>query len=204
MPKPKYAGVHVETTRHGKRAYYFRRGRGLRVRLPDSYGSEEFAAAHARVAAGHDLDYQPPARSTIASRQRQSVERALLAALKGAQQRSRAKGAAFDLDAGWVLHQAEAQRFRCALTGIPFYMEHSAASKCHPFAASIDRISAQGGYTKDNVRIVVYAINVMLLDWGHLIFERVANGYRSQKGTKNKLLYPHRRGVLARTQTKNQ
>lgn len=52
MPRPKLPYVHKQTTRHGKTVYYFRHGKGPRIRLPDKYGSREFVAAYRAALAG--------------------------------------------------------------------------------------------------------------------------------------------------------
>lgn len=47
----------------------------------------------------------------------------------------------------------------------------------HPFAPSLDRKRASGGYTSDNVRLVCIAINFGMGQWGeelYLIFARAA------------------------------
>lgn len=51
MPKPRYRHVEHYRTRHGKWKWYFRRGKGPRVRLPDDYGSPAFEAAYAAAMA---------------------------------------------------------------------------------------------------------------------------------------------------------
>ena len=51
-------------------------------------------------------------------------------------------------------------------TGIRFYAEFDVTGRFHPYAPSLDRIDPKRGYTPDNVRLVVFAINTMLLDWG--------------------------------------
>ena len=51
MPKPKLRHVHVERTRHGRVVFYFRRGSGPRVRLPDM-ADKGFEAAYAACLAG--------------------------------------------------------------------------------------------------------------------------------------------------------
>ena len=59
MPKPKYWGVDFKPTRHGTPRWYFRPDKKVkRVRLPDSYGSPEFDAAHAACMAAW-LNGQP-------------------------------------------------------------------------------------------------------------------------------------------------
>lgn len=191
--KPKH--VQSEISRHGKRIYYYRVGKSARIRLPDDYGSEEFLTAIGLAAAsGTAVPRKPYVRPSFQRMQKQSVERALTAAVKGARQRSNAKGIGFDITATWLLEQAQRQGFKCCLTSIPFYMPTDAKSFRHPFAPSIDRINPSGGYTKDNVRLVVFAINVMLMDWGQDVFERVVSGFRFTKGTKTKLLFPAKMG----------
>lgn len=191
----RFKHVCKETTRHGKVMYYYRIG-SRRIRLPDDYGSETFAAA-VRLAAtvgAASLERKP---NNAVTRNRSKVGRALSAAIKGAKKRAQAKSVPFDLDLEWALEQAEAQNLRCALTGIPFYFEIDTRSKRGhmPFAPSLDRIKAGQGYTKANVRIVIYAINVMLFDWGPGVFERVVSGYRFTSGTKTKQLRPHLSGI---------
>jgi hypothetical protein len=56
----------------------------------------------------------------------------------------------------------------------------------HPYAPSIDRINPKRGYTPDNVRLVVFAINTMLLDWGPTVLERVASAYAYRKNKTRK------------------
>jgi integrase len=46
MPRKLPPFVHRETTRHGRVIWYFRRGKGRRVRLPDEFDSVEFWAAY--------------------------------------------------------------------------------------------------------------------------------------------------------------
>lgn len=183
--------VQSEISRHGKRVYYYRVGNSPRIRLPDSYGSNEFLAAvdlaaRSRVAAPRE----PFIRPSFTRDQKRHVGRSLEIAVKGARQRSSKKKLAFDIDISWALEQAARQNFRCRLTGISFYMPTASTSYRHPYAPSLDRIDPCGGYTKDNVRIVIFAINVMLMDWGQQVFERVMSGFRFTKGTKAKLLFP--------------
>jgi len=52
MPRPRLKYVHKTKTRHGETAYYFRKGKGGRVRLPDEYGTPEFMMAYSVAAAG--------------------------------------------------------------------------------------------------------------------------------------------------------
>lgn len=66
---------------------------------------------------------------------------------------------------------------RCALTGIRFMSKSTRSSAFNPYAPSIDRIDATKGYARENVRLVIWAINLMLCDWGEATFSNVARSY---------------------------
>lgn len=55
MPRPRYPHAHHEFTRHGKAVWYFRRGKGKRIRLPDDYGSEAFKEAYEAALVGEPV-----------------------------------------------------------------------------------------------------------------------------------------------------
>ncbi len=52
MPRPRPLYLHRKVTRHGRVVWYYWRGHGPRVRLPDDYGSAEFMAAYHAAASG--------------------------------------------------------------------------------------------------------------------------------------------------------
>jgi hypothetical protein len=52
MPRPRKPFLQLQVTRHDRKVWYFRRGRGKRMRLPDLYGSAEFDAAYLAALAG--------------------------------------------------------------------------------------------------------------------------------------------------------
>ncbi len=173
--KPKLKFIHIEQTRHGKTAVYFRRGREARVRLP-AFSDKGFRAAYDAALAGRPLphvrDIPPPRREVV----RQRAEASVAAGLRRARGRAKKRGLPFDLTLDWAIARLNEQNFRCALTGLPFYLEDREGR--NPYAPSFDRIDSKGGYTLGNVRIVVFAINAMFNDWGASVFERVANSYR--------------------------
>lgn len=41
------------------------------------------------------------------------------------------------------------------------------------------------GYTPDNVRVVVFALNMMLSDWGQEVFDQIINAYKHHKRRKS-------------------
>lgn len=108
----------------------------------------------------------------------------------------------FGLTIDWLLETAKAQEFRCQLTGIEFYAKPPARGKIDPYAPSIDRIVPSLGYVPGNVRIVVRAVNTMLLDWGAEVFEQVANSYRYKQWNEKRKSIPAPFDTVSRTQKK--
>jgi hypothetical protein len=153
------------------------------VSLPGDQGSREFNVAYfkALYEGVPSALAARPMPQTFDMRHKQAVERALKKSLSGCKARATARGRQFDLTLDWVIEQIERQGFRCALTGIPFFSKNTSKSARDPYAPSFDRINSLGGYTKDNVRVIVFALNVMLLDWGDAVFEHILNCYRGNK-----------------------
>jgi integrase len=56
MPRPRKPYVQKETTRHGTVVWYFRRGKGPRIRLPGVFGSKEFNKAYDLAFAGEKVE----------------------------------------------------------------------------------------------------------------------------------------------------
>lgn len=165
--KPRKKYIQIERTRHGKYTYYFRISGGARRRLPDDYGSPSFWEAYEAFRAGYTLQKREKVhRPSFDVTQKSKISYSVENMIRSSRTRARKAGQLFELDADWALATIEAQGFRCALTGIPFFAKNKAKCRIHPFGPSFDRINTKGGYVKSNVRIVCYAVNVMLMDWG--------------------------------------
>ena len=54
----------------------------------------------------------------------------------------------------------------CQLTKLPFDLKPVTKTSQNPYSPSIDRIDSLKGYTKDNIRIVLYAVNAALGQYG--------------------------------------
>ena len=65
---------------------------------------------------------------------------------------------------------------RCALSGIPFSIEIVGKRNRMPWWPSLDRIESREGYTPNNIRIVCYAVNVALWDFGDEVLIKIAKG----------------------------
>ena len=186
MPKPRPENIIIERTRHGRAVYYYRLKKGPRIRLPDTYGSPEFMTAYYAAAAAFN---PPPAKKTVkcpVGTNKQMIEAAMKEALARAKSRASGRDWGFDLTLEWALFAIEEQEFKCALTDIPFFAKHERERPRHPYAPSIDRKDCDRGYTMDNCRIILMAVNLALSDWGDEVFRRIAFGY----ARKNRLAAP--------------
>lgn len=109
------------------------------------------------------------------------LERHIARSAGAAMSRARKRGLNYESDlAGWAVAMMVAQNHRCALSKVNFSLEvfgHGAAPR--PFAPSIDRIDARGGYTLGNIRIICWAANLLLNTWGDKPAVRVAKGIAS-------------------------
>jgi hypothetical protein len=85
--------------------------------------------------------------------------------------RCRSAGLPFDLDIDWLTGRLESGR--CELTGLEFDTVVS-RKRGGPFSPSVDRIVPSAGYTKSNCRVVIFAVNAALSDWGLGVFIPIA------------------------------
>lgn len=84
--------------------------------------------------------------------------------LTNTKHRTKKLGLEFDIDKEFIEGLLIKQNNRCAYSGIEF-------SKTDGFTQmSIDRINSKKGYTKDNVQLVILAINYMKQDYPEDVF----------------------------------
>lgn len=165
----------------GTEKIYYREAKGPRVRLPGPLHSAAFRAAYDVVKAGYP-NAIPQLEGPKSPRYAETeTRRRLSVALKSCQARAAKRGWAFELDAAWLDEQLAQQGYCCALTGIPFFTRFRGKTKVHPFTPSIDRINSKHGYTRANARLVVFAVNAMMMDWGEEVFAQVARAYRGRQ-----------------------
>lgn len=95
--------------------------------------------------------------------------------LAAAKNRAKEKNLPFDLDKQYLIDLWLENDGCCALTGqtLDLY-PWGEKGQVSPQAPSIDRIIPKLGYTKGNVRIITYHLNVALSDFGFEEFERLA------------------------------
>lgn len=84
----------------------------------------------------------------------------------------------FDLDKSFLLNLFHVQDNKCSLTGISFeYNITNDEIHKRPFAPSLDRIDCNGGYTKNNVRLVCTIVNIALNEFGDEAFDKMCQSY---------------------------
>lgn len=107
-------------------------------------------------------------------------------------QDSKNKGRSFDLTLSQVLEIGRAQKWRCALTDIPFSLRSSEGTRIKQYAPSIDRIDNSIGYEASNVRLVLASVNIArnVLDDDLLVFlaQRISSERRKSFRQKPKVL----------------
>ena len=69
-----------------------------------------------------------------------------------------------------VLRLVAASGFRCAITGIRFSFSWEPGWARRPWVPTIDRIESAGHYVPGNVRLVCFAANHAMREWGAGVF----------------------------------
>jgi hypothetical protein len=105
-----------------------------------------------------------------------SAAQRLVAASK---KRARESGIPFSLD--WRDVYLHIFTGTCQLTGLSFESRW-AGPGTNPYAPSIDRIDSRKGYTRDNVRLVLWAINRARGEWDDSVLLRVATAFVTNSG----------------------
>jgi len=85
--------------------------------------------------------------------------------VNNARSRSVKKGVAMELTQAWV--ESHLERGTCQLTGIPFnLLPPPKGLSRRPDAPSLDRIDKDKHYTEDNTRVILWAVNCTLSEYG--------------------------------------
>lgn len=113
MPKPRLPHLIHERTCRGRLVWYFRRGKGKRIRLPDGYGTPEFEAAYRAALTGQEISTHV-ARGTVAWLVDRYRESSAWAALSPATryQRERIFGKVLDKAGGEQISAVKASTIR--------------------------------------------------------------------------------------------
>ena len=96
-----------------------------------------------------------------------------------AKNRAQTKQLSFDIDKQYLWKLWEENDGCCALTGQRFDLtKWGNRGQVSPQAPSLDRIKPSLGYTKGNVRLITYHMNISLSDFGVEEFERLIAAYK--------------------------
>ena len=86
--------------------------------------------------------------------------------------RCRKGGLPLEIDAAWI--EAILERGVCQVSGIPFDYGKHPTTRRNPLGPSIDQIVAGQGYTLENSRVVLTALNLALCEWGVDTYVQIA------------------------------
>jgi hypothetical protein len=79
-------------------------------------------------------------------------------------QNAKARKLEFDIDLAWIKDKLD--KGVCELTGLPFIYKYTGKARRNPFAPSLDRVNNSLGYTKENVRVVLWGVNNAIGEYG--------------------------------------
>jgi hypothetical protein len=91
--------------------------------------------------------------------------------------RAKEKNLAFDLTPSFLQDLFDSTGGLCQQTGIPFDMTLGTKKNRNPLRPSIDRISSDGGYTQDNVRVVLTLVNIAKSDFSDDVVNKVIKAW---------------------------
>lgn len=80
----------------------------------------------------------------------------------------------FEIDRNFIL--VKLKPMLCEMTGIPLDRRSSQKGRASPFAPSLDRRNRLKGYTKQNTRIVCFAVNCLRYTWSDVTLRKIARG----------------------------
>lgn len=167
MGRPRTKNLHLPPRMTLKRGVHYYIGREGGKQVWTSLGKDyEEALAQYRLLDGSDADDAKMEKASVwvPAVYDRSKRQAILRAIP------------FDLTLDEFQALVKYGKNRCAVTGIPFDFATKVGSR-RPWAPSLDRIDSRLGYSFQNCRLVCYAVNVALSDWGTAVFERMARSF---------------------------
>ncbi len=115
--------------------------------------------------------------------------------LADARKRARKKGISFSLTGEYLKKLWDEQNGCCSISGISLVYGLGSIKDRNPYSPSIDRINNKCGYTKDNIRLVCYAVNMGIFTWGLEVYDdfckaRVKHIEEKELEEENNKLWP--------------
>ena len=103
------------------------------------------------------------------------------AMLRHSKARAIKRGVAYDLDKHAEKLKKRLEKMTCEMTGVPLVQAGQTWGRREWNAPSLDRISPKSGYTYKNVRIVCWAMNCAMSDWGQEILVDLVKRWMAKK-----------------------
>ena len=94
-------------------------------------------------------------------------------------QRAGRKGLRMTLTQKWLEDRLTVGR--CDLSGLEFDL---ASPLLGPFSPSVDRIDSSKGYTEDNCRVILWALNAAFGSWGEAVFRDISLAWLERSEAK--------------------
>lgn len=88
--------------------------------------------------------------------------------------RANKRSMVYELSRELILEMMERQRYLCDVSGLPFSLDWNSGK--NPFAPSLDRKDNTKGYTLENTRLVLAAVNFGMNVWGLEIYTAICAG----------------------------
>ncbi len=106
----------------------------------------------------------------------------------------------FDLNTKWIIKKIK--QGKCEMTGMRFTLEAPRKGYAHnPYSPSLDRHDQTKGYTKDNVKVVIWAYNQAKGQWNRKHFRRIIKAiYKRMFKNEQKITCPEDSGMAKTTQ----
>ncbi len=156
----------------GKSYYYYRAPSGDRVSLGTD---KEKATKHASQMMVYGLHRY------FKYGELKAYKQSLRRLLSNSKARAKKTGRKWDLNKAFISKLFKRQNYKCKITGIDFRYEIGTEKGFrNPYAPSLDRIDAEKGYEKNNVRLVLTVVNYAMSDWGDDVFYEMMKGALAQ------------------------
>lgn len=150
-----------------------------KTRSDKKYFTDEERKAANREKAKRHYDKNPKRANALWLAYSRSIKGRAQALRSGAQQRAKKKNQPMELDNEWLIMRLE--HGHCEVTGLPFVLDSPQDCAIHPFTPSVDKIVPALGYTKENCRMVVFAVNAAKQDWTDDTLLAIAAAIHSNK-----------------------
>jgi hypothetical protein len=128
------------------------------------------------------------ARAAAAAEYRQTPGGRAAGLASDARHRASDKGIDYTLNTGVIAEVLEGGK--CQRTGLPLNLTGGWTWD----SASLDRIDNQGGYTPENTRVVLWAYNASINNWGEDVVLKIADALRANSSGVNACLKRSTRG----------